>query len=99
MIRTGTTTFADMYFYEDEVAEAAKAAGLRGFCAATVMDKPVPGLKDADEGLRAAEAFLKKWSGDPLIVPAAGTARRLHGRAARRCCASRRWPTATARRS
>jgi 5-methylthioadenosine/S-adenosylhomocysteine deaminase len=72
MIRTGTTTFADMYFYEDQVAEAARQAGLRGFCAATVMDKPVPGLKDADEGLRVAEAFLKKWSGDPLIVPALG---------------------------
>lgn len=72
MIRTGTTTFADMYFYEDQVAEAAKQAGLRGFCAATVMDLPVPGLKNADEGLRAAEAFLKKWSGDPLIVPAVG---------------------------
>jgi 5-methylthioadenosine/S-adenosylhomocysteine deaminase len=72
MIRTGTTTFADMYFYEDQVAEAAKQAGLRGFCAATVMDHPVPGLKDADEGLRVAEAFLKKWSGDPLIVPALG---------------------------
>jgi 5-methylthioadenosine/S-adenosylhomocysteine deaminase len=69
MIRTGTTTFADMYFYEDQVAEAAKQAGLRGFCAATVMDHPVPGLKNADEGLRAAEAFLKKWSGDPLSCP------------------------------
>jgi 5-methylthioadenosine/S-adenosylhomocysteine deaminase len=72
MIRTGTTTFADMYFYEDLVAEAAKEAGLRGFCAATVMDFPVPGLKDADEGLREAEAFLKKWKDDPLIVPAVG---------------------------
>ena len=72
MIRTGTTTFADMYFYEDLVAEAAKQAGLRGFCAATVMDHAIPGLKDADEGLRAAEAFLKKWTGDPLIVPAVG---------------------------
>jgi 5-methylthioadenosine/S-adenosylhomocysteine deaminase len=72
MIRTGTTTFADMYFYEDQVAEAAKAAGLRGFCAATVMDHPVPGQKSAEEGLRAAETFLKKWSGDPLIVPALG---------------------------
>jgi 5-methylthioadenosine/S-adenosylhomocysteine deaminase len=72
MIRTGTTTFADMYFYEDEVAEATKQAGLRGFLAATVMDLPVPGLKDADAGLQAAEAFLKKWSGDPLIVPAVG---------------------------
>jgi len=72
MIRTGTTTFADMYFYEDQVAEATRQAGLRGFLAATVMDLPVPGLKDADEGLRAAEAFLKKWSGDALIVPAVG---------------------------
>ena len=72
MIRTGTTTFADMYFYEDKVAEAAKEAGLRGMCSATVMDLPVPGLKNADEGLREAEAFLKKWSGDPLIVPAVG---------------------------
>ena len=72
MIRTGTTTFADMYFYEDQVAEAAKAAGLRGFCAATVMDHPVPGLRNAEEGLRAAEAFLRKWTGDPLIVPALG---------------------------
>jgi 5-methylthioadenosine/S-adenosylhomocysteine deaminase len=72
MIRTGTTTFSDMYFYEDQVAEATKQAGLRGFLAATVMDLPVPGLKDAEEGLRAAEAFLRKWSGDPLIVPALG---------------------------
>ena len=72
MIRTGTTTFADMYFYEDQVAEAAKAAGLRGFCAATVLDLKAPGLENADAGLRAAEAFLKKWSGDPLILPAVG---------------------------
>jgi 5-methylthioadenosine/S-adenosylhomocysteine deaminase len=72
MIRTGTTTFADMYFYEDKVAEAAREAGLRGFCAFTVMDHPVPGQKNADEGLRDAEAFLKKWSGDSLIVPALG---------------------------
>lgn len=72
MIRTGTTTFADMYFYEDQVAETAKEAGLRGFCSATVMDIPVPGLKNADEGLAAAEAFLKKWSGDRLIVPSVG---------------------------
>jgi 5-methylthioadenosine/S-adenosylhomocysteine deaminase len=72
MIRSGTTTFADMYFYEDQVAEATKEAGLRGFCSATVMDIPVPGLPNAEEGLRQAEAFLKRWSGDPLIVPALG---------------------------
>jgi 5-methylthioadenosine/S-adenosylhomocysteine deaminase len=72
MIRTGTTTFADMYFYEDQVAEATKQAGLRGFLAITVMDHAVPGQKDAEAGLVAAEAFLRKWQGDPLIVPALG---------------------------
>jgi 5-methylthioadenosine/S-adenosylhomocysteine deaminase len=36
------------------------------------MDHPVPGLKDADDGLRQAEAFLKKWKGDPVIIPAIG---------------------------
>ena len=61
-----------MYFYEDKVAEATKEAGLRGVCSATVMDLPVPGLKNADEGLREAEVFFKKWSGDSLIVPAVG---------------------------
>jgi 5-methylthioadenosine/S-adenosylhomocysteine deaminase len=72
MIQSGTTTFADMYFFEDEVAAAAKQAGMRAICAATAMDIPVPGQKTADEGLKAAEAFLKKWRGDSLIVPAVG---------------------------
>jgi len=72
LIRSGTTTFADMYFYEDQVAAATKEAGLRAVCASTVIDFPVPGSKNADEGLAAAEAFLKKWRGDPLIVPAVG---------------------------
>jgi 5-methylthioadenosine/S-adenosylhomocysteine deaminase len=72
LIRSGTTTFADMYFYEDQVAAATKEAGLRAVCASTVIDFPVPGTRNADEGLAAAEAFLKKWRGDPLIVPAVG---------------------------
>jgi 5-methylthioadenosine/S-adenosylhomocysteine deaminase len=72
LIRSGTTTFADMYFYEEQVAAATKDAGLRAVCASTVIDSRVPGSKNADEGLAAAEAFLKKWRGDPLIVPAVG---------------------------
>ena len=63
MIRTGTTTFADMYFYEDKVAEATKEAGLRGVCSATVMDFPVPGLKNADEGLRRGRGLLEEVVG------------------------------------
>jgi len=72
MIRSGTTTFADMYFYEDEVAAAAKEAGLRAVCAATVIDFPVPGSKNADEALAAAESFLRRWRDDGLVVPAVG---------------------------
>ena len=72
MIRSGTTTFADMYFYEDQVAAATKEAGLRAVCASTVIDSAVPGSKNADEGLAAAEEFLKKWGSDALIVPAVG---------------------------
>src|SRR5262245_2334884 len=72
LIRSGTTTFTDMYFYEDQVAAAAKEAGLRAVCASTVIDFPVPGTKDGEEGLAAAEAFLEKWRGDPLVIPAVG---------------------------
>jgi 5-methylthioadenosine/S-adenosylhomocysteine deaminase len=72
LIRSGTTTFTDMYFYEDQVAAAAKEAGLRAVCASTVIDFPVPGAKDADEGLAAAEAFLGRWREDPLVIPAVG---------------------------
>ena len=72
LIRSGTTTFADMYFYEDQVAAATKEAGLRAVCASTVIDFPVPGTANAEEGLAAAEAFLRKWGSDPLIVPAVG---------------------------
>lgn len=72
LIRSGTTTFADMYFYEDQVAAATKEAGLRAVCASTVIDSQVPGSKNADESLAAAEVFLEKWRNDPLIVPAVG---------------------------
>jgi len=62
----------DMYFYEDAVAAAARQAGLRAVCAAAILDIPVPGSRDADAALAAAEKFLEKWRGDPLIVPAVG---------------------------
>jgi 5-methylthioadenosine/S-adenosylhomocysteine deaminase len=70
MIESGTTTFVDMYFFEGEVAAAAKQAGIRAICGQTIMDIPVPDHKTADEGLRLTEAFLKQWQGDSLIIPA-----------------------------
>jgi len=67
MIRGGTTTFADMYYFEDAEAEETKAAGLRGFLGETWIDFPAPDNKNEAEMVVYTEKFLKKWQGDPLI--------------------------------
>lgn len=67
MIRGGTTTFADMYYFEDAEAEETKAAGLRGFLGETWLDFPAPDNKNTAEMMAYTEKFLKKWQGDPLI--------------------------------
>jgi 5-methylthioadenosine/S-adenosylhomocysteine deaminase len=67
MIRSGTTTFADMYYFEDAVAEETKAAGLRGVLGETWIDFPAPDNKSEARMAAYTEAFLKKWKGDPLI--------------------------------
>jgi len=67
MIRSGTTTFADMYYFEDAVAEETKAAGLRGFLGETWIDFPAPDNKSEAEMAAYSERFLKKWQDDPLI--------------------------------
>jgi 5-methylthioadenosine/S-adenosylhomocysteine deaminase len=67
MIRSGTTTYADMYYFEDAEAEEAKAAGVRGFLGETWIDFPAPDNKSEAEMAAYTEKFLKKWQGDPLI--------------------------------
>jgi 5-methylthioadenosine/S-adenosylhomocysteine deaminase len=67
MIRSGTTTFADMYYFEDAEAEETKAAGLRGFLGETWIDFPAPDNKNEAEMAAYTEKFLKKWQGDPFI--------------------------------
>src|SRR6202795_2299258 len=66
-IRSGVTTFADMYYYEDAVAEETKAAGMRGVLGETFIDFPAPDNKTEAAMLEYTEKFLKKWQGDPLI--------------------------------
>jgi 5-methylthioadenosine/S-adenosylhomocysteine deaminase len=66
-IRSGVTTFADMYYFEDAVAEETKAAGMRGVLGETFIDFPAPDNKTNTEMLAYAEKFLKRWQGDPLI--------------------------------
>jgi len=67
MIRGGTTTFADMYYFEDAEAEETKAAGLRGFLGETWIDFPAPDNKSEAEMIAYTEKFLKRWQGDPMI--------------------------------
>jgi 5-methylthioadenosine/S-adenosylhomocysteine deaminase len=70
MIRSGTTTFADMYYFEDQVAEAAKEAGLRVVAGETLIDFPAPDNKTRAEAVAYIERFLARWAGDPLVVAA-----------------------------
>jgi len=66
-IRGGVTTFADMYYFEDAVAEETKAAGMRGVLGETLIDFPAPDNKTRAEAFAYTEKFVKKWQGDPLI--------------------------------
>jgi 5-methylthioadenosine/S-adenosylhomocysteine deaminase len=69
MIASGTTTFGDGYFYEEEVARAADEAGLRAVPGQGIFDVPTPDSKTAAEGLARAEKFLSDWSGHPRVTP------------------------------
>jgi 5-methylthioadenosine/S-adenosylhomocysteine deaminase len=66
-IRAGVTTFADMYYFEDAVAEETKAAGMRGVLGETWIDFPAPDNKSESEMIAYTEKFLRKWQGDRLI--------------------------------
>jgi 5-methylthioadenosine/S-adenosylhomocysteine deaminase len=70
MIRSGTTTYTDMYYFEEEVARATAEAGLRGVLGQTIIKFPVPDAKTPEEGLARAEKFLIAFKHHPLITPA-----------------------------
>ncbi len=70
MIQSGTTAYADMYYFEEEIARTTKAAGVRGVLGQTVIQFPVPDAKTPQEGLARTEAFIKEFQNDDLIVPA-----------------------------
>ena len=70
MALSGTTTYADMYYFEDTVAEVTKQAGLRGVLGETVIGFPAPDYKTPQASLAATEQFFKQYANDPLIVPA-----------------------------
>jgi 5-methylthioadenosine/S-adenosylhomocysteine deaminase len=69
MIHSGVTTFADMYYFEDHIAQATADAGMRALCAQTVMKFPTPDAASFEEGLAYARNFIQGWKGHSLIVP------------------------------
>ncbi|HET7436463.1 MAG TPA: amidohydrolase [Thermoanaerobaculia bacterium] len=71
MIRSGTTTFADMYYFESDIARETKAAGLRGVLGETLIDFPAPDNKTWDSALQYMREYAAKWRGDSLITAAA----------------------------
>jgi len=70
MMLSGTTTFVDMYYFEDRVAQAAKEAGMRGVLGETILKFKSPDAATPAEALRFTEKFLQQYKNDPLIVAA-----------------------------
>ncbi len=70
MIRSGVTTFADMYYFEEDVARASVEAGLRAVCGQTILKFPSPDADNYEESLAACREFIVRWKDHPLIVPA-----------------------------
>jgi 5-methylthioadenosine/S-adenosylhomocysteine deaminase len=70
MIRSGTTAYVDMYYFEEEIARTTKAAGMRGVLGQTIIEFPVADAKTPAQALARAEAFIKEFHKDDLITPA-----------------------------
>ncbi len=70
MIRSGITSFADMYYFEGDIAEATVAAGLRGVLGQSVLKFPAPDADSYEESLDYCRRFIEAWRGHSLITPA-----------------------------
>jgi 5-methylthioadenosine/S-adenosylhomocysteine deaminase len=69
MIRSGVTCFADMYYYEEAIAEATAKAGMRAVCSQSVLKFPSPDAPSFEDSLKSAREFIQRWKNHPLIVP------------------------------
>ncbi len=67
MIKSGTTSFCDMYIFENETARAAQQAGMRCLLGEVLFDFPSPNYQTPREGLAYTRNLLERWADDPLI--------------------------------
>ncbi|KXK17861.1 MAG: putative hydrolase [Chloroflexi bacterium OLB15] len=70
MIRSGITAFADMYYFEEEIAAAAAEAGMRGVLGQSILKFPSPDAETYEKSLARARQFIESWQDHPLITPA-----------------------------
>jgi 5-methylthioadenosine/S-adenosylhomocysteine deaminase len=70
MIRSGITMYADMYYYEADVAAATAEIGMRGVLGQSVLKFPTPDADSYEEALAHTRKYIEEWKGHPLIVPA-----------------------------
>ena len=69
LIRSGVTTFNDMYFFEESVAKATAEAGMRAVCGQSVLKFPVADAASYEDAMEIARDYIQRWKGHPLIVP------------------------------
>jgi 5-methylthioadenosine/S-adenosylhomocysteine deaminase len=69
MLKGGITLYSDMYFYGDAVAHSTKEIGMRAAVGAGIIDFPTKTGANAEEYLANADAFIRRWKGDELIIP------------------------------
>ncbi len=69
LIRTGVTCFADMYYFEEDIARTTAEVGLRAICGETVLKFPTPDAQSFEESLAASREFIIRWKNHPLIIP------------------------------
>jgi 5-methylthioadenosine/S-adenosylhomocysteine deaminase len=70
MIQGGTTTYVDMYYFEDAIADETARAGMRAVLGETLIDFPAPDNKTWEAGIEYMEKYAQKWKGHALITPA-----------------------------
>jgi len=67
MILSGTTTFCDMYLFEEEVAKAAKESGMRCLVGEVLYDFPSPNYGSVEKGFTYTKELIERWKEDPLV--------------------------------